>query len=1237
MPAIDSITGIDLVAGTDREYEISADVAIGSGIDDPPEFSVFTVVSGGKWRFTAGCTTTFDRCTFIERDASTAYAEDNYFSGTDCRFSGGATCAPVFKGCVFIQEDGMGRSDWDVSSDGAAPTFQRADDGAQCVIKTHPLFQFNHFASSNITIDGLIMNHGTSLGAMEFVIPPTISEMKIVDANPGSGQRHVVVLIGQWGTGATYSIDKLDCRNCATWEGNNTGEILVLNNPVGTPDRGTDTTAQRGIMEVYRTYSVAAQDASDLSTLNPTIVITADSDNDVRFDEALVSGAFSDNLLQYSLPYRTTATNPDTKTFDDDYRRALVLWGYDPKVLSFTVDYDANSPDGRDDGTLFFFEKSGVTEALQSTVDAFTALENTAKLFDAFHRYEIARTDRHNVGTLLAEGIGSTMDIQANNLVLTNAVVAGYPLVLAGSTFTAYTEGSAFSATAFDGITTTGTVTFSQSNMLPDGFTVNGDAVISQVTDTDNLTVTGDLTLETAGTYDWTNMQTGSVGNLINTSGGAITINSDNANFPTTNTGPNITIVAPVDTYTFNSDTTATLIRYFTDDSQTIVDSTTGITLDYEFLNTNPVDAEFVKQGYVPVNRQDIVPTNNGSLDVIMDFDEAYNSGHGLTITTEYDYNRATKVLTINSDQEAIDVRSSLADTIRTNSSYYNTPLLMVAIPGLIRVDLIDGMTITSMATWKGAGMERYDSADSTNPVEKWFALKSLADITGANIYYRQTSSGSATAGSLTGGVLNEAFQYWSDPNHDGSTADGYDYSGYMVVKSFLAGSKEGRVDVVAASGLSALQSSAYTIGLTNTAGGYSGTDPGVTANLTLVAGGTVGGESFSYEWVDGATTSAEDIANQIHYNKINIPNSVIAGGTGLTWWEISDAVVFNGSNVETERGYEEGATPTLVGFYVSRSSADHPGFSRFQADNGNYYTPADTVLWTAANFLNDTRVRLYNVTQATEIDNSVVSGGGGYSYTLVPSTDFNSGDQITMLATYQSGGTAKQVFRFSTSVTTADIAVTDSQVDWDSPGPNTLAIDGSTVSECATDYVGVQVEVTDSDDTTQKSRIAAFIVDALTTEDGIRNWVALDGSSVISYSTNTAAQIDAAVATVEVINQKTTSTLSVKDSFEFDWSDGVDRVSAVSGSSIIWLAPDRVLLQETGVSGLTGAESTELFKNTTISNNVDLLIQDQGLDSGNPKTITENTEGTSYDETFGTVTKEVRRSGSTTTITRTT
>lgn len=59
--------------------------------------------------------------------------------------------------------------------------------------------------------------------------------------------------------------------------------------------------------------------------------------------------------------------------------------------------------------------------------------------------------------------------------------------------------------------------------------------------------------------------------------------------------------------------------------------------------------------------------------------------------------------------------------------------------------------------------------------------------------------------------------------------------------------------------------------------------------------------------------------------------------------------------------------------------------------------------------------------------------------------------------------------------------------------------------------------------------------------------------------------------------------------------------------------------------SGLSAAQDTKLTE----------IHQDAALDSGAPKTITENTEGESYDESAGAVDKEVRKVGAVTTITR--
>ncbi len=661
-----------------------------------------------------------------------------------------------------------------------------------------------------------------------------------------------------------------------------------------------------------------------------------------------------------------------------------------------------------------------------------------------------------------------------------------------------------------------------------------------------------------------------------------------------------VTISAPILTLTINSDTASTLIRYFEDDSQTVVDSTTGTTLDYDYPDSDAIDIELVKQGYVPVNRQNVTPYN-GDYDVIMDLDEAYNSSHGLTITTEYDYVRATKVLTINSDQSALDIRSSLADVIRTNSSYYNTALLMDAIPGLTRVDLTDGMTITSMATWKGAGMERFDSADAVNPVEKWLAIKSVGDITGGTVRYRQTDSGSTTGLTLTNNVIDEAFQYYSDPNHDGSTADGYDYSGYMVAKSFLLGSKQGRVDVLANAGISSLSSNLYTVPLTNVDHDYSGTDPGISADITLVAGSTVGGKAFAYEIVDGGTNTGVNIADQINYNGATTPDGVIQGGTGLTWFELGDMVIHNATSVETERCLEEGTTPTYVGFYVSRSSADHPDFTRFQADDGTYYVPAVFNQASITNLPSDganIMLQIYNVTTATPVYAADPSGTA-YSDTYIEGTDYTAGDDVRIRFAELNGSTSFKSFQTN---------VTASATGWSLNAANfieadstyaTNAVDGSTITKFSYTPVNDQFNLLVGQNFTA-AELFSFYCATLTTAAGIEGaygaFVAPDPGNYKNI---------VSVASIYLDNETTTSQRQTDSARIYRDDDTYPVLSPTTsgyGIDVNW--QNVVYVVSTGGSALTAQENAWLSNasstSTTIDSKVGTPVVDLATDISN-------------------------------------
>lgn len=219
---------------------------------------------------------------------------------------------------------------------------------------------------------------------------------------------------------------------------------------------------------------------------------------------------------------------------------------------------------------------------------------------------------------------------------------------------------------------------------------------------------------------------------------------------------------------------------------------------------------------------------------------------------------------------------------------------------------------------------------------------------------------------------------------------------------------------------------------------------------------------------------------------------------------------------------------------------------------------PVITIDITAPAHLDNTRERLYNIDQDREIDNSIVTLGGGYAITLTEGVDYNDGDDFVLLGAYQELGVAKRVFRAAFTAGLVDVNISDAQVDWDEP--NVLAIDGDALIGFSTDYIQVQVEVDDDDDVNQKSKVAAFLVNAITEEEGIRQWVSLAGDAVINYKSAGEADIDVSVASVTVLNTKPASKLLVEDAFILGWSDGINRADAILGSSIVWISPDEVL-----------------------------------------------------------------------------
>jgi len=726
------------------------------------------------------------------------------------------------------------------------------------------------------------------------------------------------------------------------------------------------------------------------------------------------------------------------------------------------------------------------------------------------------------------------------------------------------------------------------------------------------------------GSYTFTGSIGGTV-DLRNNDASAITVYFPAGTSYTTasNSGGTITVQITTATFTITSNQSAT-IRYFASGSQTPLDSTTGTSLGYIFSSTDPIDIEVLKDGYVPFRASGVTPYD-GSYSVTLKSDPVYISGHGLTYTTDYSYNRTTKVLTITAAQEGRSIYSSLIEQYRTNSTLFNTDFLMTAI-GIDRIDFTDGMTIDSgdIQFWKGAGMQWYTSGDTVNPTHKFCSIKSVGTIApSASCYVQQVYGGTPVALTLSGSnKIDSVVQYWSDPNHDGSVADGYDYSGFLLFKTFKDGYYQGRTDVIQAYGISELESYEYTINLSNVATGLGTGTRGLTITVTDHTAAPIdpqsSGDYFDYKITEASNAaSAEDILRQWIYDISSDPTATYNGKTAANW---GDPLYLNGSSYETKVMYVEGQETSTDqhGTYVEQASDYHPGFNRQQANDLSYWVTPLIVTVDMPNIIDGSRVYLYNEDASSVIDNSVVAGGSGYSKVI---NNFTTNINVSYRVCYQSGATAKYPLVGTGVITSSGLTITATQTD--DAVHNNYGVDGSTVTELTADYANIQIDVNDADNVFDARRGVAWWRYITQTSQGIASY----NPNAISYAPDIYNIVVDGALQIENIKA---AALKITNGV-WTRSDGGDLIASTS-NTIHWIPDNRVYsaVVETGVSGLTAAESAKIDLISGIDVRVDDIHKIHGLDSVNPVTVTPTSRS------VGNVTQQITGDGQTTsTVTR--
>jgi len=768
---------------------------------------------------------------------------------------------------------------------------------------------------------------------------------------------------------------------------------------------------------------------------------------------------------------------------------------------------------------------------------------------------------------------------------------------------------------------------------------------------------------------------------------GALTLTCDSGSgFSTgrceaTTGGASLTISAPALSLTVNSSESGSDLKIFDTNTQTIEASATGTTVNTTATGTYDITVQ--KAGFLPQRQTGVtLGATSVTVDITLVADPIYNSSHGLTFTTDYSYAPATRVMTIVANQEGRDLYSAMIDDFISETSLRNVPFPLVAV-GPDRIDFKAVGTFSSSTTvgatidsgdiqfWKGAGME-WEHDTSGNPTKKYYSIKSANTLqSGSVVGYTQVNNGTASESTLVSNQVNEVIQYFEDT--DGNGTPDYDYTGHLVFKAFKVGYYQGRWDVINDGGASTLEPYEYTINLLQDAIAGTSGDQGVTiTTLTDHTGAPIdpgsSGDSFDYELVDPGATSATNLLAQYNYDVANAVDTSITSNlyTSYKAFDLPDLIIESGSTYETERGFFEGdgAVTDLSGVYVSRSGGDHPDFTRFQGNDGTYYTPAVlssisvTGMPTAGN---EIRLQVSNVTAesaatwdtltpsvstvsvgdkilrstglgtentaglyyyctvagtigATEptfptvVGNTVTDGSvtwkcaavlyydndpasASYADTYTDNEEFATGD--TFRARFAELNTTTS---FKTFNTTGIVSSTGFTVPVSATADSVYAsngVDGSDASvtgKFSPDFGNNEIDLDANQDFAATELFAYYCYELTTTQGMYSVWDAFVAIDAANYRND--------VDVFSIFLDETAGFVKQTDTPRIFRSDGSrparDPTTGGNGIEVNWKNP--VYQIETGVSGLTASESTELFKNSTIVTN--LSVVDTNVDA---------------------------------------
>jgi len=629
-----------------------------------------------------------------------------------------------------------------------------------------------------------------------------------------------------------------------------------------------------------------------------------------------------------------------------------------------------------------------------------------------------------------------------------------------------------------------------------------------------------------------------------------------------------LTIATPTFDLTIDSSEPASQINVFTTTTQTIIDSESSASQLIYTHSGETVDITVLKDGFIPYRQTGLVLSGSVSVDVQLVASREYDSGHGLTYTTDASW--ASNQLTVPTwGVTGQDVFSLIMEAFKSQTALRNTAfnLQMDGAGSLYLVDDAEGASDASIENLIECGVAYLDTSGTTTA--SWTGVKSVGTATGFTGEYQQVD-GSGTTDARTAGIFNELVKTYGDASHGN-----FDYTDHLVLKYQPNGYRETRVDVLDSYGISALSPTLYIVAMQPVAIAAATGDPALTLTITDHGASPVtwNSKDFSITVTADAADSGEDILRELNYN-LSL-DATYNGKDPFNWPEM---VLEAGTAYETLQGITEGgAGAALKGVRVIDGSGNpHPDFTRMQADDGTYYTVPVTANITISNLPDDvggdTHLQIYNVTTATLIYSGDPAGTSySDSYTNGDVAYASSGDDVRIRFAHTNAGTTFELGQTTVTATTDGITANgDNFIAADSVYA-TNGIDGSTITKFNYTPVNDQFNLIISSNFTA-AEMYAFYCYTLTTTDGIEGaygaFVASDAGNYKNITAITSIYLD----------NETTASKRQTDTARIYRDDGaypvLDPTTSGFGIDINW---QNVVYVVTAGSGLTAPQAAEL------------------------------------------------------------